>query len=165
MDALKLLKQDHDEVKKMLADLESTTERAEKTRTEGLATLKAELEVHEAIEEEIFYPALKEHPKTKEITLEAARASPFDQNRNHRCRKPTREGIARRDQAHGVGALVGPCHELVDREGALLRHGTISAVLDRRRRVPSPGSIVRYPLQKAARGVNFSLSPAAAAPK
>jgi hemerythrin-like domain-containing protein len=70
MDALKLLKADHDEVKKMLSDLESTTERAEKTRTEGLATLKAELEVHEAIEEEIFYPALKEHPKTKDIALE-----------------------------------------------------------------------------------------------
>jgi hemerythrin-like domain-containing protein len=70
LDALKLLKQDHDEVKKMLSDLESTTERAEKTRTEGLATLKSELEVHEAIEEEIFYPALKDHPKTKDIALE-----------------------------------------------------------------------------------------------
>lgn len=70
MDALKLLKQDHDEVKTMLSDLEDTTERAEKTRTEGLATLKAELEVHESIEEEIFYPALKEHPKTKDLALE-----------------------------------------------------------------------------------------------
>ena len=70
MDAVKLLKQDHDEVKKMLSDLESTTERAEKTRTEGLATLKSELEVHEAIEEEIFYPALKDHPKTKDLALE-----------------------------------------------------------------------------------------------
>jgi hemerythrin-like domain-containing protein len=70
MDALKLLKQDHDEVKKMLSDLESTTERAEKTRTEGLATLKQELDVHEAIEEEIFYPALKDHPKTKDLALE-----------------------------------------------------------------------------------------------
>jgi hemerythrin-like domain-containing protein len=70
MDALKLLKQDHDEVKKMLKDLESTTERAEKTRTEGLAALKQELEVHETIEEEIFYPALKEHPKTKDLALE-----------------------------------------------------------------------------------------------
>ncbi|HET6713636.1 MAG TPA: hemerythrin domain-containing protein [Actinomycetota bacterium] len=70
MDAVKLLKQDHDEVKKMLTDLENTTERAEKTRTEGLATLKRELEIHEAIEEEVFYPALKEHPKTKELALE-----------------------------------------------------------------------------------------------
>jgi len=70
MDALKLLKQDHDEVKKMLADLEGTTERAEKTRTEGLASLKQELEVHETIEEEIFYPALKEYPETKDLALE-----------------------------------------------------------------------------------------------
>ena len=70
MDAVKLLKRDHDEVKKMLTDLENTTERAEKTRTEGLATLKHELEIHEAIEEEVFYPALKEHPKTKELALE-----------------------------------------------------------------------------------------------
>ena len=35
MNALKLLKQDHDEVKSMLSDLESTTERAVKTRTDG----------------------------------------------------------------------------------------------------------------------------------
>ena len=70
MNALTLLKRDHTEVKKMLSDLEDTTERAEKTRTEGLATLKHELEIHETIEEEIFYPALKEHPKTKDLALE-----------------------------------------------------------------------------------------------
>ena len=70
MNALTLLKRDHTEVKKMLSDLEDTTERAEKTRAEGLATLKHELEIHEAIEEEIFYPALKEHAKTKDLALE-----------------------------------------------------------------------------------------------
>ena len=70
MNALTLLKRDHTEVKKMLSDLEDTTERAEKTRTGGLATLKHELEIHETIEEEIFYPALKEHPKTKDLALE-----------------------------------------------------------------------------------------------
>ena len=42
-----------------------------KTRQELFAKVKQELTVHEAIEEEIFYPALKEHPKTKEIALEA----------------------------------------------------------------------------------------------
>ena len=42
-----------------------------KTRERLLTRVKDELTVHEAIEEEIFYPALKEHPKTKEITLEA----------------------------------------------------------------------------------------------
>ena len=71
MDALSLLKEDHEKVKKLLTDLDSTTERGVKTRTELFAKVKQELQVHEAIEEEIFYPALKEHPKAKEIVLEA----------------------------------------------------------------------------------------------
>ena len=70
MDALSLLKADHDKVKRMLAEGEKTTERAEKTRTEVFETLKAEMMLHERIEEEIFYPALKEHPKAKDIVLE-----------------------------------------------------------------------------------------------
>ncbi len=71
MDAITLLKDDHAKVKKMLTALEETTERAVKTRQEGLAELKRELQVHEAIEEEIFYPALKQHAEAKEIVLEA----------------------------------------------------------------------------------------------
>ena len=70
MDAMSLLKDDHRKVKKLLAELESTTERGVKTREELFTKVKHELVVHEAIEEEIFYPALKEHPKTKEIALE-----------------------------------------------------------------------------------------------
>jgi len=70
MDAMSLLKDDHQKVKKLLAELESTTERGVKTREELFMKVKQELVVHEAIEEEIFYPALKEHPKTKEIALE-----------------------------------------------------------------------------------------------
>ena len=70
MDAIQLLKADHDKVKKLLTELESTTERAIKTRTELFDTIKTELTVHETIEEEIFYPALKEHPKAKDIVLE-----------------------------------------------------------------------------------------------
>jgi hypothetical protein len=71
MDALSLLKGDHQKVKKMLAELDRTTERGVKTREELFTKLKGELQVHEAIEEEIFYPALKEHPKAKELVLEA----------------------------------------------------------------------------------------------
>ena len=70
MDALQLLKDDHEKVRKLLEQGESTTERGEKTRTELLETLLRELTVHERIEEEIFYPALKAHPKAKEIVLE-----------------------------------------------------------------------------------------------
>ena len=71
MDAISLLKDDHQAMKKLLTELESTTERGVKTRQELFAKVKQELTVHESIEEEIFYPALKEHPKAKEIVLEA----------------------------------------------------------------------------------------------
>jgi hemerythrin-like domain-containing protein len=71
MDAISLLEEDHRKMKKLLSELESTTERGLKTREDLFATVKDELTVHETIEEEIFYPALKEHPKTKEIALEA----------------------------------------------------------------------------------------------
>jgi hemerythrin-like domain-containing protein len=70
MDAIALLKDDHDRVKKMLAEGEETTERAEKGRTELFEKLKADMVIHERIEEEIFYPALKAHPKAKDIVLE-----------------------------------------------------------------------------------------------
>ena len=70
MDAIALLKDDHDRIKKLLAEGEETTERAEKTRTQLFDTIKEEMLIHERIEEEIFYPALKQHPKAKEIVLE-----------------------------------------------------------------------------------------------
>jgi len=70
MNALTLLKSDHDKVKKLLAELEPTTERGVKTRQELFATIKGELTVHEIIEEEIFYPELKSHPKARDIVLE-----------------------------------------------------------------------------------------------
>jgi hemerythrin-like domain-containing protein len=70
MDALKLLKDDHDQLKKLMKELDSTTDRGVKTRERLFTKVQQELEVHEAIEEEIFYPALKEHPKAKEIVLE-----------------------------------------------------------------------------------------------
>lgn len=68
--AIELLESDHEKVKKLLERGDDTTERAIKTRTELFAEIKKEMEVHEAIEEEIFYPALKEHPKAKDIVLE-----------------------------------------------------------------------------------------------
>src|SRR5205814_7075283 len=70
VNAIDLLEDDHRKVKKMLAEGEETTERAEVTRTDLYATLRREMETHERIEEEIFYPALKQHPKAKDIVLE-----------------------------------------------------------------------------------------------
>jgi hypothetical protein len=70
MDALRLLTEDHDRLKGLLEQLEKTTERGTKTRTELFDRIRAELTVHEIIEEEVFYPTLKQHPKAKAIVLE-----------------------------------------------------------------------------------------------
>lgn len=67
MDALALLKQDHQKFKKLMEDLERTTERGVKTRQELFTKLIGELTVHEKIEEEIFYPAVKERAESKEV--------------------------------------------------------------------------------------------------
>lgn len=60
MDAITLLTDDHRKVKKLLGELNETTNRAEKTRGELLAQIARELKAHTTIEEEIFYPAFKE---------------------------------------------------------------------------------------------------------
>jgi hypothetical protein len=70
MNAVTMLEDDHRKMRKLLDELETTTERGVKTRQELYSTIKGELTIHELIEEEIFYPALKEHPKAKEIVLE-----------------------------------------------------------------------------------------------
>ena len=59
MDAIALLKEDHQKVRKLLGELAETTSRAAKTRTELLEKIAQELKVHAAIEEEIFYPAFR----------------------------------------------------------------------------------------------------------
>jgi hemerythrin-like domain-containing protein len=70
MNALTMLEEDHKTIKRLLNEGEETTERAEKTRTELFERLKDFLEIHERIEEEVLYPALKAHPKSKDIALE-----------------------------------------------------------------------------------------------
>jgi hypothetical protein len=71
MNAFAILKSDHEKVAAILATIEETTERAIKGREELFARLRAELDLHATIEEQIFYPALEEAEETREITLEA----------------------------------------------------------------------------------------------
>ena len=71
MDAIELLKKDHEKVSGIFEKLEPTTERATKTREELFTQLKQELDVHARIEETIFYPAILEAAETRDITLEA----------------------------------------------------------------------------------------------
>jgi hemerythrin superfamily protein len=67
MDALDLLEQDHQKVKKLMSEIEKTTERGVKTREQLFSKLVTELTVHERIEEEIFYPAVKERATSKQL--------------------------------------------------------------------------------------------------
>ena len=69
MDAIKLLEEDHKKVKKIMEDIDSTTERGVKTREELFAKVKRELTAHESIEEEIFYPAIQN--EVEEMVAEA----------------------------------------------------------------------------------------------
>ncbi|MFL5385159.1 MAG: hemerythrin domain-containing protein [Longimicrobiaceae bacterium] len=70
MNAFQLLKEDHQKVSGLFQQLEPTTERAEKTRTELFAKLKEELDIHARVEESIFYPAIKQAAETREIVME-----------------------------------------------------------------------------------------------
>lgn len=71
MNAVALLKADHTKVKSLLKELDDTTERAVKTRPELLAQIRKEMIVHEAIEEEIFYPALQDLKKASDLVNES----------------------------------------------------------------------------------------------
>lgn len=66
MDAIELLKSDHKKVRALLTELADTTSRATKTRSELLAQINKEIEIHSAIEEEIFYPAFEAAAKTED---------------------------------------------------------------------------------------------------
>ena len=59
MKATDLLKKDHDTVKKMFAAFEKTGDRAGQKRLSQAEEICEELRIRAAIEEEIFYPAVK----------------------------------------------------------------------------------------------------------
>jgi len=68
MDALELLKQDHEKVSELL---ERGQEADPKQRKQIFKKIKSELETHARIEETIFYPAMEEHEELKDMVLES----------------------------------------------------------------------------------------------
>jgi len=60
MNAIELLKADHERVKAILTQLSESTERGVKKRTDLLQKLDMEITIHTKLEEEILYPAFKE---------------------------------------------------------------------------------------------------------
>ena len=119
MDAIALLTTDHKKVKRLLGELESTTERGVKTRTELFATIKGELTVHEIIEEEIFYPELKAHPKAKDIVLEG-----YEEHHVVDVLMSELEGMDVADETWGAKALVmkeNIEHHIEEEEGEMFK--------------------------------------------
>ncbi|QXQ16650.1 hemerythrin domain-containing protein [Pseudomonas tolaasii] len=59
MNAIDLLKADHEKVKAILTQLSESTDRAVKKRTDLLEKLEMEISIHTQLEEQILYPAFK----------------------------------------------------------------------------------------------------------
>jgi hemerythrin superfamily protein len=72
-DAIELIKADHRKVERLFREFEEAGDRAYKTKQELVGQIVEELEVHAAIEEEIYYPAVeaKARKDGKELIAEA----------------------------------------------------------------------------------------------
>jgi iron-sulfur cluster repair protein YtfE (RIC family) len=67
MNAIELLKSDHDKVDLLFQKVKATEESEHKALFEKI---REELEIHTHIEETIFYPKIKEEPELEDIVLE-----------------------------------------------------------------------------------------------
>ena len=69
MNALELLKQDHQKVKGLFQEIRKSSDRSK--QKELFDKIDTELEMHTHIEETIFYPAIGEQEKLKDMVAEA----------------------------------------------------------------------------------------------
>lgn len=67
MDAIQLLKEDHDKVKKLFKEYKPLGEKALAKKQNLANQILFELEIHAEIEEEIFYPRVNETTKDEKI--------------------------------------------------------------------------------------------------
>lgn len=66
MDAIALLKKDHDTVRGLLAQLERAADKGGARAEQLLAKVDREVKIHSQIEEEIFYPAFRDAAEKKD---------------------------------------------------------------------------------------------------
>lgn len=72
MDAITLLRDDHTRVRKLFAQYKGLTERAHKTKQRVVRDIIRELSIHSEIEEQIFYPSVRDAAgETEEMVLES----------------------------------------------------------------------------------------------
>jgi len=66
-DAIELLKQDHREVEGLFKEFEKLEEDGEEAVEQVIATACTELEIHDKLETEIFYPAVRKQAEQEEV--------------------------------------------------------------------------------------------------
>ena len=66
-DALELLKQDHREVEMLFKEFEKLEQDGEGAVEQVIATACTELKIHDKIETEVFYPAIREQAQNEEV--------------------------------------------------------------------------------------------------
>src|SRR5262245_61174205 len=73
MNAVKLLKQDHQRVRKLFDEYEEAGDSSSKEKLEIAETIFQELELHRKLEEEIFYPAVdaRGSHEVRELVIES----------------------------------------------------------------------------------------------
>lgn len=71
MTATDVLKKDHNAVKKLFTQFNRTTARAVEQRQHLVDKISEELEIHAAIEEELFYPAVRATGEGEDLVREA----------------------------------------------------------------------------------------------
>ncbi|HEX4211446.1 MAG TPA: hemerythrin domain-containing protein [Candidatus Binataceae bacterium] len=112
-DATELLRQDHETVKELFAEFETASENEDNDeKAEIIEEITAALEAHAAIEEEIFYPAVKkarsentkdevreayeEHQQIKNLLAALGELNPDDESYNAKVK------VLREDVEHHV---------------------------------------------------------------
>jgi hemerythrin superfamily protein len=73
LDAVDLLKADHQKVKKLFDQLDAMTRQGVSNDEKGalVAKIRDELSVHESVENEVFFPAVREILRKKDVLREA----------------------------------------------------------------------------------------------
>ena len=71
MNAIELLKQDHQEAAGMMDELETADKGSMNITRDTFRQLKEALTLHTQIEEQVFYPALEQHEETQDMVSEA----------------------------------------------------------------------------------------------
>jgi hemerythrin superfamily protein len=75
LDAVDLLKADHQAVKKLFEQLDAITKQgaSDDEKSELVAKIRDELSVHESVENDVFFPAVREILRKKDVLQEATK--------------------------------------------------------------------------------------------